>query len=86
MNRDIHDELLNQSILNKEKLIAHLLKEYLGKEPELEDYKKVTLGGSNYFEHELIMIDGIEVGKIQLTTTHKENSIHMEWEFIPTKY
>lgn len=86
MNRDIHNELIEQSIAHKEKLIANLLKEYLGREPELEDYKKVTLGISNYFEHELIMIEGIEVGKIQLTTTHKENSIFMEWEFIPTKH
>lgn len=49
-----------------EKTLRELLRQYLGREPENEDGKMITIGRNPNWDYELIAINGTEVGRIKI--------------------
>jgi hypothetical protein len=47
-----------------EEVLKGVLRQYLGREPELEDAKLLTLGTNPNWDYSLLSVDGHSVGKI----------------------
>lgn len=64
-----------------EKTLKELLRQYLGREPEVEDGKLITIGRNPNWDYELIAINGIEVGRVKF----EYNGPSVTCTFIPNK-